>query len=64
MRLHPPQPGNRVLDIGCGFGDTTRKLARLVGAERQAVGVDVAEPFVETSIAEARRMPGRRTSGS
>jgi SAM-dependent methyltransferase len=53
LRLHPPKPGNRVLDIGCGFGDTTRKLAGMVGAEGEAVGVDVAEPFVETSIAEA-----------
>jgi SAM-dependent methyltransferase len=53
LRLHPPKPGNRVLDIGCGFGDTTRKLAGMVGAEGEAVGVDIAEPFIETSTAEA-----------
>jgi SAM-dependent methyltransferase len=53
LRLHPPGPGHRVLDIGCGFGDTTRKLAGMVGAEGEAVGVDIAEPFIETSIAEA-----------
>jgi SAM-dependent methyltransferase len=54
MRLHPPEPGDRVLDIGCGFGDTTQQLAALVGAEGNATGVDVAEPFIEASIAEAK----------
>ena len=43
-----------MLDIGCGFGDTTRRLAALVGPTGAAVGVDVAQPFVEASIAEAR----------
>ncbi len=54
MELHPPSRGDRVLDIGCGFGDTTQQLAALVGADGHATGVDVAEPFVEASIAEAK----------
>ncbi|MGH2939856.1 MAG: class I SAM-dependent methyltransferase [Solirubrobacterales bacterium] len=53
MAVHPPRPGDRVLDIGCGFGDTTRRLAELVGAEGEAVGVDVSEPFVELAREEA-----------
>jgi SAM-dependent methyltransferase len=53
MELHPPEPGDRVLDIGCGFGDTTQQLAALVGAEGHATGVDVSEPFIEASIKEA-----------
>ncbi|MFL5907735.1 MAG: class I SAM-dependent methyltransferase [Solirubrobacterales bacterium] len=53
MKMHPPQPGDSVLDIGCGFGDTTQQLARLVGREGRAVGVDVAVPFIEASIEEA-----------
>jgi SAM-dependent methyltransferase len=53
IALHPPEPGDRVLDIGCGFGDTTRQLAALVGPEGHATGVDVAEPFIRASIAEA-----------
>ncbi|HET9119453.1 MAG TPA: class I SAM-dependent methyltransferase [Solirubrobacterales bacterium] len=54
MALEPPEPGDRVLDIGCGFGDTTQQLAALVGADGHATGVDVSEPFIEASIAEAR----------
>jgi len=55
MELHPPKPGDRVLDIGCGFGDTTQQLAELVGSEGHATGVDVSEPFIEASIAEAEK---------
>lgn len=54
MQMFPPQSGDRVLDIGCGFGDTTQQLAALVGPSGRAVGVDVSEPFIETSIAEAK----------
>ncbi len=53
IELNPPSPGDRVIDIGCGFGDTTQQLAGLVGSEGHVTGVDVAEPFIEASIAEA-----------
>ena len=53
MAAHPPRAGERVLDIGCGFGDTTRRLAEMVGAEGEAVGIDVAEPFIELARQEA-----------
>jgi SAM-dependent methyltransferase len=53
MTAHPPRPGDRVLDVGCGFGDTTQQLAELVGAEGGALGVDVAEPFIEAARREA-----------
>jgi SAM-dependent methyltransferase len=55
MDAHPPRPGDRVLDIGCGFGDTTRRLAELVGAEGEAVGVDVSEPFLDLAREEAAK---------
>jgi SAM-dependent methyltransferase len=53
LRLVPPQPGHRVLDIGCGFGDTTRRIAGLVGPAGKAVGVDAAARFIETARDEA-----------
>jgi SAM-dependent methyltransferase len=54
MRLYPPKPGDRVLDLGCGFGDATQELAGLVGPDGQVSGVDVSEPFIAASIEEAR----------
>jgi ubiquinone/menaquinone biosynthesis C-methylase UbiE len=53
LELFPPAPGARVLDIGCGFGDTTQQIAALVGPEGEAVGVDAASRFIETAQAEA-----------
>jgi SAM-dependent methyltransferase len=53
LALVPPQQGQRVLDIGCGLGDTTQQIAALVGAEGEAVGVDAAANFIETATAEA-----------
>jgi len=53
MAAHPPRPGDRVLDIGCGFGDTTQQLAALIGPEGEALGVDVSEPFIEAARQEA-----------
>ncbi|HVX32736.1 MAG TPA: methyltransferase domain-containing protein [Solirubrobacterales bacterium] len=55
LAAHPPRPGDRALDIGCGFGDTTRRLAELVGPAGEAVGVDVSAPFVELAREEAAR---------
>lgn len=51
----PPRSGDRVLDIGCGFGDTTQQLAGLVGDEGAALGVDAAPRFIELARAEAEQ---------
>jgi ubiquinone/menaquinone biosynthesis C-methylase UbiE len=54
LRLHPPLAGQRVLDIGCGFGDTTLRIAELVGPDGEAVGVDAAPRFVEDAVSDAQ----------
>jgi SAM-dependent methyltransferase len=53
MAAHPPRPGDRVVDLGCGFGDTTQWLAGLVGESGEAVGVDVSAPFIGVARKEA-----------
>jgi len=52
MDAHPPGEGDRVLDVGCGLGDTTARLGELVGPQGSAHGVDVAERMIETARAE------------
>jgi ubiquinone/menaquinone biosynthesis C-methylase UbiE len=46
--------GARVLDVGCGFGDSTRLIARRVGRTGAAVGVDCAANFVAAAERESR----------
>jgi SAM-dependent methyltransferase len=60
IEAHPPRPGDRALDIGCGFGDTTQRLAELVGPEGEAVGVDVSEPFIAAAREEAEAAGAER----
>lgn len=55
LRRHPPRRGQRVLDIGCGAGDTTLELARRVGPHGSALGVDCAPNFIELARADAAR---------
>lgn len=47
--------GARVLDVGCGFGDSTLRIAARVGPSGEAVGVDCAENFIRAAETEARK---------
>jgi SAM-dependent methyltransferase len=39
-------PGSRVLDIGCGSGETSFELARRVGASGHVTGLDISAPLL------------------
>lgn len=41
------QPGETVLDLGCGGGLDLALAARAVGPSGRAIGIDMAEPMVE-----------------
>ncbi|WP_437577598.1 class I SAM-dependent methyltransferase [Sorangium sp. So ce887] len=45
--------GERVLDVGCGIGDTTLELGRRVGPGGAVVGVDVSAPMLDRARAAA-----------
>jgi 2-polyprenyl-3-methyl-5-hydroxy-6-metoxy-1,4-benzoquinol methylase len=48
--------GMRVLDVGCGAGDVSFLLARMVGPSGAVVGVDRSEEAVTMATARARAM--------
>ena len=60
MEMYPPKAGDRVIDVGCGFGDTTQQLAEIVGPAGSAVGVDAAPRFIEAAREEAAGVPNAR----
>jgi ubiquinone/menaquinone biosynthesis C-methylase UbiE len=46
--------GNDVLDVGCGWGETTIEIAQRVGPAGRVVGLDCCGAFLEAGRADAR----------
>jgi ubiquinone/menaquinone biosynthesis C-methylase UbiE len=44
-----------VLDVGCGTGSTTLAIARRLGSQGRAVGIDISEPMLGLARARAER---------
>lgn len=49
MPFAAAKPGESVLDIGCGGGQTTRLLAQAVGTKGVVTGVDISGPLLEAA---------------
>ena len=52
FRLVAPQAGERIIDVGCGGGVTSRALADAVGTAGEVVGLDVSAVILD--VARAR----------
>ena len=48
------QPGDKVLDIGCGYGETSLEIGKIVGPEGEVLGLDCTESFLETAENERK----------
>lgn len=46
------RPRSRVVDIGCGFGETCLELGRLVGQEGEVLGLDCTSGFLDIANRE------------
>ncbi len=47
------QPGEKVLDVGCGTGYFSRRIAPLVGPAGAVVGIDPSQPMLDYAAAHA-----------
>lgn len=54
LNVAAARPGERVLDIGCGCGDTTIAIASLVGEQGAVLGVDVSQPMLDVALERAK----------
>lgn len=51
---HPPPDAARLLDVGCGFGDSSIRMAQELVPNSEVTGVDCARNFVDSATSEAK----------
>lgn len=52
-----PKPGERVLDVGCGTGQTSLAIAHRVGPSGRVLGVDISAPLLARAKERAVDVP-------
>lgn len=55
MQVLAPRPGERILDIGCGCGETSLQLAERVAPGGHVIGLDISKPML--AVARRRAAP-------
>jgi arsenite methyltransferase len=60
LELAAPQPGEQLVDLGCGRGGDVLRAAALVGPEGLAVGVDASEAMLAVARERAAAVPRAR----
>jgi ubiquinone/menaquinone biosynthesis C-methylase UbiE len=55
-----PAPGERILDVGCGGGQTSLALASRVGPQGAVTGADISRPMLELARKRAEGSPNLR----
>ena len=53
LKTAAAKPGEHVLDVGCGCGETSLKLADAVGANGNVTGVDISQPMLARAKSRA-----------
>jgi ubiquinone/menaquinone biosynthesis C-methylase UbiE len=48
------QPGERIVDIGCGTGATALRAARTVGSDGAVLGIDLSNPMLDRARERAK----------
>jgi len=54
VRAAALEPGDRVLDVGCGLGDPALMMAQLVGPRGSVTGIDISRPMLAVARRRAR----------
>ncbi len=58
MATLSPAPGERILDIGCGAGDTSFALAQAVGPNGGVIGADISRLLLHVARTRSAALPG------